>query len=371
MRKFFLLILSAVILVQSSCVFAASDKTLPNDDDNKKTVDTKDDKRINITDPTTPKDNFDIPDINIKIEPKEYTCSFTEVKDAVDKLNVADHSAETGEREEIYDTDNFIRRYGVSGDAYIVYEIPYVSEFYAISCHRPTDVAEFTFEVSKDMVNWTEAEVKTQTTTDEEKWTKVEYTAANLENIRYIKIVWGQERESVHWWNPYFVGIYANKGTAYAKEVVIDNGDEFYIPIYDSVRITLSGKILDQIGIEVKGEEIVWSITDTADENIKISDDNDNEIEISSQMQEGTAFTVKAETTDKSLSAEKKIILKAAMPGDINGDNIITEEDIEFIKENYGREVNTDNRLCDIDKNGAIDIIDLAYAARYYESKAE
>lgn len=54
-----------------------------------------------------------------------------------------------------------------------------------------------------------------------------------------------------------------------------------------------------------------------------------------------------------------------AQPGDADGDGVITDSDIDAIILNFGAEVTKDNRLCDADKNGKIDIIDLAYAARY------
>ena len=292
----------------------------------------------------------------------EYELEFTDITVAVDSVNVQNYTPEDSEKESIYNAENFIRRDGVSGEAYIVYEVPYVTEFCAISCHRPTDVAEFSFEGSKDGTEWTTIRVEIKTITDESKWTMLEYTAENLENIRYIKAIWGEEKESVHWWNPYFVGIFANAGESTAKEISIENGEEFYIPMYDSAKLLLEAKILDQIGIEVEGD-VIWSLVECNDENVKIS--SDNEIEISLDMLSGTTITIKAENADGTLTAEKTITLKAAMPGDTDGDNIITDIDILCIIENYGKTADSENRLCDVDQNGTIDIIDLAYAARY------
>ena len=67
------------------------------------------------------------------------------------------------------------------------------------------------------------------------------------------------------------------------------------------------------------------------------------------------------------MSELKTVKLCAPMPGDTDGDGVITETDIEVIIENYGKEADLNNRLCDVDKNGKIDVIDLAYAARYVE----
>lgn len=292
----------------------------------------------------------------------KYALEFTDVDDAFEAVNVQNYTPEESEKESIYNADSFIRRDGISGEAYIVYEIPYVTEFYAITCHRPADVAAFSFEGSKDGEEWTTIQVEIETVTDENKWTMLEYSADNIENIRYIKAIWGEEKESVHWWNPYFVGIFANTGEAVPKEIRIETKEEFYIPMYDSSELLLEAKILDQIEIEVEGD-IIWSLVECSDENVKIS--AENAIEISSDMLDGTSITVKAENADGTLAAEKTITLKAAMPGDINGDNIISDIDISCIIENYGKPADTENRLCDVDKNGIIDIIDLAYAARY------
>lgn len=293
---------------------------------------------------------------------KKYAFEFTDIEGAFDAVNVQNYTPEASEKESIYNAERFIRRDGVSGEAYIIYEIPYVTEFYAISCHRPTDVAAFSFEGSKNGEEWTTIHPEIKTVIDESKWTVLECSAESIENIRYIKVIWGEEKESVHWWNPYFVGIFANTGEAVAKEVRIENEEEFYIPMYDSTKLLLEAKILDQIGIEVEGD-IIWSLVECSDERLKIS--MDNEIEISSDMPDGTSITIKAESADGMHATEKTITLKAAMPGDINGDNIITDIDILHIIESYGKTIDSENRLCDVDKNGTIDIIDLAYAARY------
>lgn len=297
---------------------------------------------------------------------KEYSLEFTSVENATDSFNVQNYSPDGDEKETIYDTNNIIRRDGVSGEAYIIFEIPYVTDFYAISCHRPTDVAEFSFELSIDGESWEKAEVDINTITDSEKWTRVEYTLTEIENTRYVKVVWGTEKEDVHWWNPYFVGLFANSGASVATEVVIENDEEITIPIYDSKRILLSGKVMDQLGLDTE-EEVIWSLISSDDERITISPEN--EVEILSDMAEGVSFTLKAENADGTLTAEKTFFLCLSMPADTNDDNVITIDDINKIVENYGKSADVYNRLCDINKDGLIDIVDLAYAARYMQTE--
>ena len=70
------------------------------------------------------------------------------------------------------------------------------------------------------------------------------------------------------------------------------------------------------------------------------------------------------------MEKEIEITLKDALIGDINKDLKIGQEEIDFVIENYGKNENAEDwhniRLADIDENGIIDIIDIAYLSYYF-----
>ena len=323
---------------------------------------TENDDSSDITVPD--EEEEDVKDDDSESTEKIYEHKFLSVEDAYKSYNVQNYVPDDNEKQTIYDTENIMRRDGVSGEAYIIFEIPYVSEFKAISCHRQTDVAEFSFMTSKDGEEWETLEPEITEYIDENKWTRLEYVAENIKSAKYVKVIWGDEKESVHWWNPYFVGLFADSGESTPERINIIIDDEISIPMYDSFCLELNAEILDQIDNTVEGE-IIWTIEECVDEKIVISEENT--IEIFSDMEDGLEIKIKAESQEYGLSELKTVKLCAPMPGDTDGDGVITETDIAVIIENYGKEADLNNRLCDVDKNGKIDVIDLAYAARYVE----
>lgn len=323
---------------------------------------TENDDSSNITVPD--EEEEDVKDDDSESTEKIYEHKFLSVEDAYKSYNIQNYVPDDNEKQTIYDTENIMRRDGVSGEAYIIFEIPYVYEFKAISCHRQTDVAEFSFMTSKDGEEWETLEPEITEYIDENKWTRLEYVAENIKSAKYVKVIWGEEKESVHWWNPYFVGLFADSGESTPERININIDDEISIPMYDSFCLELNAEILDQIDNTVEGE-IIWIIEECADDRIVISEENT--IEIFSDMEDGLEIKIKAESQEYGLSELKTVKLCAPMLGDTDGDGVITETDIEIIIENYGKEADLNNRLCDVDKNGKIDVIDLAYAARYVQ----
>ena len=376
MKKCLCFMIIFVLLI--SCIGYA-ENTIDNSSENESTEtevipDTETKENIENSDNT---ENDDSSDITVPDEEEEdvkdddsestekiYEHKFLSVEDAYKSYNIQNYVPDDNEKQTIYDTENIMRRDGVSGEAYIIFEIPYVSEFKAISCHRQTDVAEFSFMTSKDGEEWETLEPEITEYIDENKWTRLEYVAENIKSAKYVKVIWGEEKESVHWWNPYFVGLFADSGEGIPERININIDDEISIPMYDSFCLELNAEILDQIDNTVEGE-IIWTIEECVDEKIVISEENT--IEIFSDMEDGLEIKIKAESQEYGLSELKTVKLCAPMPGDTDGDGVITETDIEIIIENYGKEADLNNRLCDVDKNGKIDVIDLAYAARYVE----
>lgn len=294
-----------------------------------------------------------------------WTADLSALDGSEESVNVQTYETDDNEAEIMYGAKNVLRRDGNAGEAHVVYEVRYLTEFAAVSYHLASDVAYFSFELSADGESWHTAETEAIETVESGKWTKVEYSASGLENVRYIKVVWGEERNTGNWWNPYFGGLFANVGEAIPAKVVINTEPNLRIPMYDSVKYILSAEVLDRLELRFE-DEITWSLIDSDDERLSLS--SDGEIEIFADMTDGVVFTAKAEAAC-GLYAECEFVLCAPMPGDTDGDNVITQTDIEFICENYNKAVTDDNRLCDVDKNGVIDIIDLAFAARYCDFK--
>lgn len=282
------------------------------------------------------------------------------ITQAVGYFNVQDYTIEDSEKKDMHGFETAMRRDRETGDAWVVFEIPYMSEFHAKSLHFPSDVAPMKFEFSKDGKSWTKAEPNVNETPEDGRWTAIDYSLSGISGVRYIKVVWGDEKNLQQWWNPYFIRLTAKVGTPYDCEIVIDTDDNISIPMYDAREYRLSGRVLDQIGLE-RGSEILWS--NAAQDSKAVTIGSDGTFIVSADMEPGTKFTAKA--CCGRLSETKTFTLCAALPGDTDGDNIITQVDIDFILENYGRTADMQNRLCDADKNGIIDIIDLSYAARY------
>lgn len=282
------------------------------------------------------------------------------IKQAVEYFNVQDYTIEDSEKQDMHGYDTALRRDRAIGEAWIVFEIPYIRELDARSLHLPGDVAPMKFEFSKDGKVWTAAEVNVAENSYDDRWTELIYSAEQISGVRYVKAIWGEEKNLQNWWNPYFIELSATFADPFDYEIVIDTDESIAIPRYDSREYILSGRVLDQIGLERENEIIWFNVSQNPDE---ISVSKDGKFTISSDMTDGITFTIQAYCSG--LSTEKTFTLCAALPGDTDGDNIITQADIDFILENYGKAANAENRLCDVDKDGKIDIVDLCYAARY------
>lgn len=336
-----------------------------------------------------------------------YSLNFYTVEDCYDSFNVQSYTVLDDEKNNMYDAESILRRDEKTGEAWIVYEIPYLSEFRAESYHLPQDAAEMSFEVSKDGEKWEKLETVVENLSDDGRWTRFVYKVKDIEGVRFLKAVWGTEENLENWWNPYFKGILANVDSPKAKEISIKTSSFVALPAYDSTELQFEGEILDQIGEKFEGE-IKWEIVSLSDNLPENKDDNnegekpskdddsdeskdeseenslsplseeseedsntpfvvevtpEGKMTLTADMKTGTKFRIRGSFGE--ISAEKDFVLCGAQPGDADGDGVITDSDIDAIILNFGAEVTKDNRLCDADKNGKIDIIDLAYAARY------
>lgn len=292
-----------------------------------------------------------------------YEEKLFKLSQSVSSFNIEDYTVLESEKEEMHNADQILRRNYEGGIAWIVFEVPYLTDFKAVAYHYPQDIENMSYEISKDGENWTEVSVTEEVFEFEGKWTRYEYTAENIEPARYIKVVWGEEAETNHWWTPYFEGLYVNVGEATPTEIMFESGEEIQIPAYDTKKVSISAKLVDQIGIEIE-EEVLLSLVSATDERILLNENN--EVEITSDMAEGTEFVIRAECGE--ISKERTFKLIGYLPGDSDGDNKLTDKDADEVIKNYGKKVTLDNRLCDINKDGKINIIDLAFVLRYKEN---
>lgn len=279
---------------------------------------------------------------------------------AYDSYNVQNYQIEDSEKQNMYDYETAMRRDEQVGEAWIIFETKHIRNLTAESLHLPEDVAPMKIMFSKDGENWTDSKIVPDIVPEDNRWTKVTYYSDDVEEVRFVKFIWGTEDNLQNWWNPYFVGMSAKKGTPNVNKIDITTDKNIVMPMYDTKDIQLEAVVKDQLDLEMD-TYMFWEIISTEDEKIKMSDEG--KLTLSADMKPGTKFTVKLYA--KSLEKEKTFVLCSPLPGDTDGDNIITDMDVEFILENYGKTADLQNRLCDVDKNGIIDIIDLCYAAKH------
>lgn len=283
-----------------------------------------------------------------------------EFSDKYESFNVQHYNIEESEKQNMHDMETAMRRDEQTGDAWIVFETKHISSLTATSLHLPEDVAPMTVMFSKDGEEWTDSKIVPEISPTDGRWTKVTYSSVYVGNVRFVKFIWGVEENLQNWWNPYFIGMTVKSANPTATELKIIDGGNISLPMYDSKEIQLTAVLYDQLGLEMDTCK-EWEMVKTDDEAITVSEGG--RITVSHDMTVGNRFTVAV--TACGIRQEKEFTLCKALPGDIDEDNIITDKDIEGILTNYGKIADINNRLCDVDKNGVIDIIDLCYAARY------
>ncbi|MBS6831942.1 MAG: hypothetical protein KH216_03790, partial [Clostridiales bacterium] len=144
------------------------------------------------------------------------------IKQAVEYFNVQDYTIEDSEKQDMHGYDTALRRDRAIGEAWIVFEIPYIRELDARSLHLPGDVAPMKFEFSKDGKVWTAAEVNVAENSYDDRWTELIYSAEQISGVRYVKAIWGEEKNLQNWWNPYFIELSATFAEPFDYEIVID-----------------------------------------------------------------------------------------------------------------------------------------------------
>ena len=282
------------------------------------------------------------------------------------------------EKETMHNDEFVFRRKDNTDDAYLVYDLPYVNEFNFTSYFWPTNEGEFLIYVSTDGNEWieTDAEIEIDKgTEDASVWSKHIYSLNSLEKCRFIKIVWPSVDLSVNdWWNPYLGEIQAKIGEPVPTEIVVEDiKEQLEIPRFDVNEYNFTAVVKDQLGIDMD-YTLYWKEVDELPKGVTLSENGN--ITVSSECEDSCIIKISVYTDlsedDETERMEKEIeiTLKDALIGDINKDLKIGQEEIDFVIENYGKNENAEDwhniRLADIDENGIIDIIDMAYLNYYF-----
>lgn len=219
------------------------------------------------------------------------------------------------------------------------------------------------FEISADGNTWSEPKIICDYLEAQGKWTKASYRLTELNQTKYIKAIFP---ETQNWWTPLISKVSAVIGEPKPVKINIEGKNELIIPRYDFSEYHYIGFIADQIG-EKFDSSVKFSVAESEIENLEISEDGI--IKIYSDYKDNSKFKIKAENTDYNLSTEIEVVLKAAVLGDIDGDGTVNENDVRIILTYFDKSEIEDKdwknfRDGDINKDGVIDIVDIAYVAK-------
>lgn len=180
-------------------------------------------------------------------------------------------------------------------------------------------------------------------------------------DTRYLKVTWPQNPT---WWTPLIAELRVQCTNPVPKRIEIQTTEPWIIPIYGATQYPLTANVLDQmdnpytatLSAEISSERIP-----------EISYENE-QITISSDYPADANIHIRFFSKEYNLSAEKDIQLKKALTGDLNQDLILDGKDLDIAITYLGKnESDTDwdlYRLADINQDGKINVLDIAYIAR-------
>lgn len=301
----------------------------------------------------------------------EWVSECEDFSQVTEKNNIEVWAVEDYELDSMYGDEFVLRRSANTTEAFITYYLPYVEKIEITSYNWPSHIAPFELYYSKDGEEWTECEFDAETIPNEddvERWTKIIYQSTEFTGVSYVKIVWPMPSpESNDWWNPYLGSIKADIGSPEPVEIKVNTQDEYVIPRYDSFEYTLDGYVADQLDKDM-GYDVLWSTQTELPDGVVLSETG--LLTVSSLCVFDGVINVLATaniTDEETITKEIELSIKPAMLGDVNYDNLCNEDDLQFTIENF-RKTSIDSqwdiiRLADINSDGIIDIVDLAYIA--------
>ncbi len=310
---------------------------------------------VNATEDVT--ENTQPPEIQAEPTVILYDFDTLDGKHIAGTENISLYEIPEGDRSAFYDDFSTLQRTG-SGESYIEFSIPAECEFSVVTYHWQQEVEDFKFfTFSED--EWSEVTPVKETEALEGKWTTIEY-GLEIAEATILRVYWP---ENETWWTP----VMSKAELVYqavATSLETDYPENIEIPIYDCNTYNLSAKVIDQLLMDMDCKAVI-TIDDIEGVTFK-----DNILIINENVPDGTALSIKAEYTDGDIivSDTKTYVLTKALIGDTNADGVIDREDLNVVLGAFEKtsddEKWLDIRLCDVDKNGMIDVLDIAYIAK-------
>ena len=328
------------------------------------------------------------------------------LEQATEVHNINVWKVEDYELPTMYEDPYVLRRTDNTLEAWVIFELPYIDSLEILGYFWPEHENEFSVFLSSDGETWEETTpiiTRIPDTEGKERWTKKKYQLFNLDKITHMKIVWPEvDASSNDWWNPYLGSIIATISQPRPDAIISYFPEEMQIPRFDTDSVTLSGAVVDQLGIAMENYPVSWTAEQPLPAGLLLSPEGMLTIDSSCNdgatlrvtgtaivpefkqqlvsvdqidMQGITAWKWVPTGNMVTLETQKEIVFHAALLGDTDGNLQLDQVDLDFVCQHYGAQ-STDKdwnsiRLADIDENQRIDIVDVAYFAKYSILKQE
>lgn len=266
-----------------------------------------------------------------------------------------------GSRDAFYDDFTTFQRIG-DGEAYGVFMAPYAHRVvFTAYFYAGEELCDFEFFSSKDGEIWNSVDFNVNYHIEDGKWTKAEYELS-LDSTKYVKAVFP---DTINWWTPLISSVDVYTEDPKPMCIISDIKSSYLIPRYDVYSYTAYAYVADQID-EVYSENIVFSLSDNAPSGVTLLD---NTLYVSPDAICDTEFFIICESIEYGLRDEKKVTLTAPLIGDINHDMKIDELDTKAVINLFSSNSDLENwisiREADINNDNVINVIDIAYIAKY------
>lgn len=301
-----------------------------------------------------------------------WSSDCSDLSDVYSHSGVEVYKLSPSDAEIFYGDTETIQRNASSGGE-VVYAIPYITSLHAVAYHWSGEEFEpFKFELSGDGETWTDAEVEYTEESEEGKWTRAVYDAAEIgEGYGFLKVVWPKNPT---YWTPVLGEISAEFDEPSPRSIVIKNDSRMTIPRFDTAEYALDGAVYDQLGIELS-TEISWRVEFDEELSEVSYDEEKNAVIIGGGAPAGAKLSIYASVEGTELEASLEVTLENFVYGDFNNDLKIDETDLNGAIENFRKSVGCDGwdkiRYLDINDDEVINIIDIAYIAKQIKPQEE
>ncbi len=265
--------------------------------------------------------------------------------------------------------DYTIAQRTVKSEEYIIYDLPYwKSASLTAYFYNNEEINHFMIYASADNEEYTEITAETDTESAEGKWHKVTYKFEKSDiKQRYIKIVWQDLTETAFTnWGQALGDIKVYSENVVVNEIKYLSAELFALPDSGEAAYNLEAAAVDQMGEALEDKAVVWQ--EFSDEKVSLT--AEGILTVGASEEETAEYTFTATVPGTEISLTVNIKLTHYPPGDINSDFKITAEDLSLAGKSFMRPPEDDGiRRGDINKNGKIDIYDLAYISYNMEEE--